>query len=105
MKGKFKKDLVIILKGFIIGSSMSVPGVSGGTMAILLGIYDKLIGAISNFLKDIKGNTILSLKILHRFRRWNRFLSLCHQMAIGKISVTGFVLFPGSGNWRNTCFI
>jgi len=41
---------------------MSVPGVSGGTMAILLGIYDKLIGAISNFLKDIKGNTIFLMK-------------------------------------------
>ncbi len=41
---------------------MSVPGVSGGTMAILLGIYDKLISSISNFLKDIKGNTIFLLK-------------------------------------------
>ena len=62
MKNKFKNDLIIMLKGFIIGSSMSVPGVSGGTMAILLGIYDKLIGAISNFLKDIKSNIILLLK-------------------------------------------
>lgn len=51
-----------MLKGFIIGSSMSVPGVSGGTMAILLGIYDKLISSISNFLKDIKGNTIFLVK-------------------------------------------
>jgi len=51
-----------MLKGFVIGSSMSVPGVSGGTMAILLGIYDKLIGAISNFLKDIKGNIIFLMK-------------------------------------------
>ncbi len=41
---------------------MSVPGVSGGTMAILLGIYDKLIGAISNFLKDIKGNFFFLIK-------------------------------------------
>lgn len=57
-----KRDLLIMLKGFIIGSSMSVPGVSGGTMAILLGIYDKLISAISNFLKDIKGNTIFLAK-------------------------------------------
>jgi putative membrane protein len=62
MKNKFRSNLEIILKGFIIGSSMSVPGVSGGTMAILLGIYDKLISAISNFLKDIKGNTIFLLK-------------------------------------------
>lgn len=53
---------MIMLKGFIIGSSMSVPGVSGGTMAILLGIYDKLISSISNFLKDIKGNTIFLVK-------------------------------------------
>jgi putative membrane protein len=51
-----------MLKGFIIGSSMSVPGVSGGTMAILLGIYDKLISAISNFTKDIKKNTIFLMK-------------------------------------------
>lgn len=57
-----KNSLIIMLKGFIIGSSMSVPGVSGGTMAILLGIYDKLISSISNFLKDIKGNTIFLTK-------------------------------------------
>ncbi|NLK29245.1 MAG: DUF368 domain-containing protein [Clostridiales bacterium] len=57
-----KDSLVTMLKGFIIGSSMSVPGVSGGTMAILLGIYDKLIGAISNFLKDIKGNFLFLFK-------------------------------------------
>ncbi len=62
MKGKFRNDLIIMLKGFLIGSSMSVPGVSGGTMAILLGIYDKLIGSISNFLKDIKGNFIFLIK-------------------------------------------
>jgi len=62
MNNKLKSNLAIILKGFVIGSSMSVPGVSGGTMAILLGIYDKLIGAISNFLKDIKGNIIFLMK-------------------------------------------
>ena len=35
---------------------MLVPGVSGGTMAMLLGIYDRLIYAVSSFRKDIKGN-------------------------------------------------
>ncbi|MFU0827322.1 MAG: DUF368 domain-containing protein [Lachnoclostridium sp.] len=62
MKNKIKDDLIIILKGYTVGSSMSVPGVSGGTMAILLGIYDKLISSISNFLKDIKGNMLFLLK-------------------------------------------
>ncbi|NLU53309.1 MAG: DUF368 domain-containing protein [Clostridiaceae bacterium] len=63
MRSNFKDDLSIILKGYIIGSSMSVPGVSGGTMAILLGIYDRLISSISNFLKDIKGNILFLLKV------------------------------------------
>ena len=49
-------------KGFIIGSSMTVPGVSGGTMAILLGIYDQLIASISHFTKDLKGNILYLLK-------------------------------------------
>lgn len=37
----------VFLKGLWIGGTMTVPGVSGGTMAILLGIYDRLIGAVS----------------------------------------------------------
>lgn len=59
-----KKNIMIILKGFIIGSSMSVPGVSGGTIAILLGIYERLLSSISNFFKDKKGNTLFLLKFL-----------------------------------------
>jgi putative membrane protein len=62
MKSKLKENLTILIKGFTIGSSMSVPGVSGSTMAILLGIYDKLISSISNFLKDIKGNMLFLIK-------------------------------------------
>lgn len=63
MKDSVKSSLILMLKGFIIGSSMSVPGVSGGTMAILLGIYDRMISSVSNFLKDIKGNTIFLMKV------------------------------------------
>lgn len=58
-----KIHLLHILKGFIIGASMSVPGVSGGTMAILLGIYDKLISGVSHFFKNIKENIIFLGKI------------------------------------------
>ncbi len=64
MKNKLKENLAVMLKGYAIGSSMSVPGVSGGTMAILLGIYDELISAVSNFLKDIKGNFLFLLKVM-----------------------------------------
>ena len=36
-------------KGFCIGSADVVPGVSGGTMAFILGIYPQLINAIKSF--------------------------------------------------------
>lgn len=47
-----------VLKGGIIGATMIVPGVSGGTMAIILGIYDRLISAVSSFHKNVKENVL-----------------------------------------------
>ena len=50
---------VRLVKGFIIGASMLVPGASGGTMAIILGIYDELIHAVSSLRQNLKENMIL----------------------------------------------
>lgn len=36
-----------IYRGLLMGASDVVPGVSGGTIAVVLGIYDRLIGAIN----------------------------------------------------------
>jgi putative membrane protein len=36
-----------ILNGFLIGIANIIPGVSGGTFALILGIYDRLISAIN----------------------------------------------------------
>lgn len=47
-----------ILKGVLIGIANIIPGVSGGTMAVSMGIYDKLIGAITGILKDFKKSVI-----------------------------------------------
>lgn len=38
-----------VLRGICIGAADLVPGVSGGTMALILGIYKRLIGAIAHF--------------------------------------------------------
>ncbi|WP_017755157.1 DUF368 domain-containing protein [Calidifontibacillus oryziterrae] len=38
-----------IYRGFIMGISDLIPGVSGGTLAVVLGIYDRLLEAISGF--------------------------------------------------------
>lgn len=41
-----------MIQGFAIGAVMLVPGVSGGTMAIILGIYDEMIHSVSVLRKD-----------------------------------------------------
>ena len=54
--------VVLAAKGFCMGASDVVPGVSGGTMAFILGIYEELINAIKSF--DFKGLRLLvTLKI------------------------------------------
>lgn len=45
-----------VFKGLIVGGTMLVPGVSGGSMAMILGIYTKLVHAVSSFMKNIKEN-------------------------------------------------
>ncbi len=46
--------LMDTIKGILIGIANIIPGVSGGTMAVSLGIYDKLIASVSGLLKDWK---------------------------------------------------
>lgn len=44
-----KEYLRLFLTGFAMGASDIVPGVSGGTMAFILGVYETLINAIKSF--------------------------------------------------------
>jgi len=43
-----------ILKGVVIGIANIVPGVSGGTMMVSMGIYDKLIHCITHLFSEFK---------------------------------------------------
>ncbi len=47
------RDLIghlrIFFCGILMGIADAIPGISGGTIALLLGIYEELIGSISNF--------------------------------------------------------
>lgn len=51
-----KNTIILTIKGFFIGVANIIPGVSGGTLAITLGIYEKLINTISHFFKNFKDN-------------------------------------------------
>lgn len=61
---KAKEFLFNMLKGGAIGLAMIIPGVSGGTLAVLLDVYDKIIGSISNLFKDFKASFLFLLPIL-----------------------------------------
>ena len=79
MKRKVKDYIVISLKGMAMGAADVVPGVSGGTIAFISGIYEELLGSISNVnlglfktlknegfkaaWKQLNGNFLLSLFI------------------------------------------
>lgn len=52
-----------LLSGAVIGIANIIPGVSGGTMAVILNIYDKLIASLSGFTKNIKKNFMFLLPI------------------------------------------
>ena len=54
------KQLLEIVKGIFIGIANIIPGVSGGTLAVSMGVYNKIINAVNNFSKDFK-NSIKTL--------------------------------------------
>lgn len=51
-----KKNILLIIKGMIIGLANVIPGVSGGTLMITLGIYEQVIDTISHFFTNFKKN-------------------------------------------------
>ena len=77
MQRRLTDYLIISLKGMAMGAADAVPGVSGGTIAFISGIYEELITTISNvnfktlkvlkteglksFWKKINGNFLLAL--------------------------------------------
>lgn len=77
MERKLKDYATLVLKGMGMGAADVVPGVSGGTIAFIVGIYDELInsiksiniknltllfrGRIAEFWKGINGNFLISI--------------------------------------------
>ena len=72
-----KNILLTVLKGLWIGGTLTVPGVSGGSMAMILGIYDKLIESVGAFLH--KGG--------------NKKKAFFFLLEAGLAGIVGFVLF------------
>ena len=48
--------LILFVKGIVVGMANIIPGVSGGTIAVVTGIFDPLIEAINTLFKKFKKN-------------------------------------------------
>lgn len=48
------QNLFFVLAGVLFGLANVIPGVSGGTMAVVFGVYERLIGILSDPIKGIR---------------------------------------------------
>ena len=82
MKRTIKDYLIIGFKGMVMGAADVVPGVSGGTIAFISGIYDELINSIDSFnLTNLK--LLKSEGIAAAFKAVNGFFLLSLFLGIG----------------------
>lgn len=58
------KNLIDSFRGFCMALADSVPGVSGGTVAFILGFYDKFINSLNNIISGSKEERIDAIKFL-----------------------------------------
>lgn len=58
------EHIINVLKGAVIGIANAIPGVSGGTMMVIMKVFDRLLGAISLNLKKLKENFVFLVTII-----------------------------------------
>ena len=54
------------IRGFCMALADSVPGVSGGTIAFILGFYDDFVNALNNLISSNKSDRIKAFKFLSK---------------------------------------
>lgn len=61
---KIVNFLVNVVQGIAIGVAFIIPGFSGGSVAAILGIYEKIVGAVADIFKHFKKSFLYLLPIL-----------------------------------------
>ena len=59
-----------VLKGIVIGIANAIPGVSGGTMMVIMKVFDRIMGAVSLNIKKLKENFLFLLTIFTSTTGW-----------------------------------
>lgn len=84
------KRLSIFLSGMVMGMAETIPGISSGTVAFVLGIYDRFIKLISNVISFGK-IILLSLTKIYKKETWSKI-----KKAFWKLDLE-FAIFLGVG--------
>ena len=85
----------IVFSGFCMGSADVVPGVSGGTMAVALGIYERLIAAISSINKEALTALVkLQFKRVFEIVHWRFLCMLFAGIGLGIAIMVKLVKLP-----------
>lgn len=93
-KKSFIQYLGITLRGMGMGAADVVPGVSGGTIAFITGIYEELINSLANLnSKALKKLTSEGLGAFWKFINGNFFIALFLGVAISVFSLAKLVSF------------
>ena len=75
-----------VLRGMVIGLANVIPGVSGGTMMVSMGIYDKLIWSINHLFKKFRECVVILLPYL---------VGMVAAIALGAVGLkAAFASFP-----------
>lgn len=56
MKNKILAPIMLFLKGIMVGIANIIPGVSGGTIAVIVGVFDRMLEALNTIFKKFKEN-------------------------------------------------
>ncbi|MFO7633232.1 MAG: DUF368 domain-containing protein [Caldilinea sp.] len=91
-RSKVSDYLGVYVSGFAMGSADVVPGVSGGTVAFILGIYEELIGSIRMVGRPLFWRPFLRLQWKEAFRQINLFFLLALGIGIASAII---LLAPG----------
>lgn len=77
MEKNFREYLTLTLKGFAMGAANVIPGVSGGTIALITGIFEKLIHSLKSI-----DHISLSLLLKGRFRSFSSHINFSFLLAV-----------------------
>ena len=80
------KSFLMVVRGVLIGTAEAIPGISGGTVALIVGIYKFLIESISNFFLNLAGLVNKSLRP-NRQIEWSKLGLIAIGMAVGLIAM------------------